>query len=98
MHTKNNDQTFKTNGKCEQGTYRVVHTKKFAHSASIRREFSEGLTLDRLVDRYSAQKFKKKFTSLEPKKQIEVYGAIIEAAECSTKLVESISKIEGAII
>ena len=75
----------------------AVHTKKFAHSASIRRGFSEGLTLDRLVDRYSAQKFKKKFTSLEPKKQIEVYGAIIEAAGCSNKLVETISKIEGAL-
>ena len=68
----------------------IVYMKKFAHSAYIRREFSEGLTLDRLVDRYSAQysaqKFKKKFTSLEPKQQIEVYGAIIEAAGCSNNL------------
>ena len=55
----------------------------------------EGLTYDKLLNKYSERRFEKAFSELERGDQILVLGDIVEASGRSNSMINLISKIQG---
>ena len=59
---------------------------------------SEGMTLDKLADKYARSTFDNKiFKELNPAEKARVYAEIIEASGRSNGIVDALSKVQGAL-
>ena len=57
----------------------------------------EGLTYDRLLNKYSVRRYEKAFTELKDAEQMLVLADIVEASGRSNSMINLISKIQGSI-